>query len=299
MIRRWRFGALLSYFITGVTSRSLYNRYLQWLVSRRDTPLVVRRVLDFEMILDLSDPGLSKELLLFGTREEKLAMLFEQHIKDLCRRTVDPVVIDVGANIGFYTILEANAMDDGRIMAIEPFPRNMELCRANLALNGCEDRVSLHECAIGSTNETGRLHLSASSNRHRILTEAERANSGSAGIDVPMYTLDSFVTEHGVDPGDVSVVRMDLEGFELEVLNGMTDILASDGPTLLYIEVHPLILDEVETSEVIAHLRDNGFEIAAVECGTITWAPFDFTLDVDSFDQLSAVDLSYGLIVRK
>lgn len=299
MIRRWRFGALLSYFITGVTSRSVYNRYLQWLVSRRDTPLVVRRVLDYEMILDLSDPGLSKELHLFGTREEKLAMLFEQHIEDVCRRTADPVVIDVGANIGFYTILEANAMDHGRIMAIEPFPRNMELCRANLALNGCERGVSLHECAIGSANETARLHLSASSNRHRISSEAERDSSGTSGIDVPMYTLDTFVTNHGVDPGDVSVVRMDLEGFEVEVLNGMTEILASDGPTILYIEVHPLILDEVETSDVIAHLRDNGFEIAAVECGTITWRPFDFTLDIESFDQLNGVDLSYGLIVRK
>lgn len=299
LARRRQFGALGSYFITGLTSWSPFEYVVPRLAALREDPHLIRPVRDFEMVLDVTDPGLSKELLLYGTREDKLASIFERELAEFCSRAEHPVIVDLGANIGYYTLIEARACDGASIVAIEPVPKNVALLRQNLSHNEVADRVSVHQQAIGGENGITELQLATRSNHHRLADVAELGTEYGDTIEVAVSRLDDFVRAQEIDPESVTVVRMDIEGAERDALRGMSDILEADGPTLLYIEVHNNLLDEEVTQEMADLLESHDFELVAVEADTITWSPFDYSLGIESFDELPSIDSSFGLIVKK
>ena len=85
---------------------------------------------NYRMIVDLNDPGISRTLILFGTREM-------DHIYVL-NKELSPgnVVIDLGANVGYYALMEANLVGNGGyVYAIEPSPSNVDMLRKNISLN--------------------------------------------------------------------------------------------------------------------------------------------------------------------
>lgn len=299
LARRGRYGAIASYVLSGIVGRSVYSLYLGWLASERETPFIRRDVRDFELVLDMTDPGISKELILFGTREDKLATVFEAEVESACDEAIDPIIVDIGANIGYFSVMMANAAPNAEIVAIEPVERNVELLRENIEHNDVDDRISIHQCAIGPESGTGELRLSERSNVHRITASDGVVDDHARTIEVPMESLDRFLDDRDVPPENVTVVRMDLEGYELSVLEGMSTVLCGQGPTVIYLEVHPRVLGRIGVRRIGTILKDHGFEVVAVESGTITWEPFDFTFDVDTFDGLETIERAYGLIVRK
>lgn len=139
-------------------------------------------------------------------------------------------LIDVGANIGTITI---PALKRGLIQtatAIEPHPHNLRLLRANIALNGLEDRVTVLAQAVGDrSGVTLHLHESATNGgNHRI---------GAEGIPVPSSKLDDLdlPTEH-------SLLWMDIEGYEGHALHGATRMLAAG--VALVCEFNPTFLEQ-------------------------------------------------------
>ena len=295
---RRRYGGLATMVVGGVINRDPYGFYLEGL--RRAVPdgLVVVELESHDLIVDLADRGISRDLLLYGTREEKPARIFTQEIQSIATTEDQVVCLDVGANIGYYALLEADAVDDGIVYAIEPVASNAALLRKNVRLNGYTDRVIVDECAIGAAPGTGRLHLSDHSNLHS-LSRPDDIESHSS-IEVPVEPLDEYVTARGHTPGAVNVVRMDLEGYETKVIQGMSAILAASGPTLIYLEVHNHFLDDEELDQLFQNLREASFEIVAVEYDVITARPFHLTHDVTSWDELHEIDAeAYSLIVKK
>lgn len=124
-------------------------------------------------------------------------------------------LIDVGANIGTITI---PALKRGLLQtatAIEPHPHNIRLLRANIALNGLEDRVTVLARAVGDrSGVTLYLHESATnSGNHTIGTE---------GIPVPSFKLDDLDI-----PSVPSLLWMDIEGYEGHALKGAARMLAA------------------------------------------------------------------------
>lgn len=141
-------------------------------------------------------------------------------------------LIDVGANIGTITI---PALKRGLIQtatAIEPHPHNLRLLRANIALNGLEDRVTVLAQAVGDrSGVTLRLHESATnSGNHSI---------GAEGIPVPSSKLDDL---------DLSAVHsllwMDIEGYEGHALKGASLMLAAGISVVC--EFNPTFLEQSE-----------------------------------------------------
>jgi FkbM family methyltransferase len=120
------------------------------------------------------------------------------------------VVIDVGANIGLYSLLAASRTGDGRVIALEPHPVAAERLRENVALNHLQN-VDVRAEAAGA--EAGSAHLTANLDTiNHIVSDGAVAGT----ISVPVVTLDSLVGsgEH------VALVKLDAEGFESEVLAG-------------------------------------------------------------------------------
>ena len=100
-------------------------------------------VLAHRMKVFSDDPGISKDLVIDGIREVGATRLMENLLRG------DMTVIEIGANIGYYLLLEATRLGPGsRILAFEPHPANIRLCQLNLDLNGVADRASLYQRAV-------------------------------------------------------------------------------------------------------------------------------------------------------
>jgi FkbM family methyltransferase len=141
---------------------------------------------------------------------------------------------DVGANIGIYTI--AAARRGVRVTSYEPNPETAALLRRNVALNGVSDRVTVQEVAVAAT--AGRLTFKSEG----TLNWAARVDR-TGTLDVPASTLE----------GSFDVVKIDVEGYELEVLAGAAPLLAEreSRPRAIFVELHPERLaktDDVERS---------------------------------------------------
>ena len=145
------------------------------------------------------------------------------------------VVLDVGANVGSYTLLFAFwTAPAGRGFAFEPSPDAREGLRQHLALNGVDDRVEIVPVAASAEVGTARFHLDGASGSNALAVGHDRA---AASIDVETTTIDAFCERRGIRP---DVVKIDVEGAELDVLRGARRVLARPN-VHAFVELHPSV----------------------------------------------------------
>jgi FkbM family methyltransferase len=148
------------------------------------------------------------------------------------------VVYDVGANVGFFTMLCARLVGpEGRVYAFEPMPANAAALRHNLALNGL-DNVEVVEAAASDVNGTATLLVSRWSAFHRLEGEGFRSRTwqDETTLEVRTMRLDEFATRPGVRPP--RLVKMDVEGAEPEVIHGLEGLLTGEAKPLVLCELH-------------------------------------------------------------
>jgi len=194
------------------------------------------------------DPGISRELALYKVHEPLATRLLMQTLKPGMN------VVDIGGDIGYYALLEARIVGPaGRVIAVEPMPRNfLQLCR-NVQANGYR-QIHTHQLAIGDRDGTAPLYLSRRSNWHSM----HRNPSTIGQIQVAVRTLDSLLASY--DLSTVDLVRMDLEGYEVVVINGMCRTIEKYGPRLL-VELHPDLVGEQVTVQYLRTLRNLGYSV--------------------------------------
>ena len=192
---------------------------------------------------------------------------YEQAFDDAIFATLRPgdVVWDVGANVGYYTKRFAQAIAPlGKVIAFEPFPDTANRLRTNL--EGVENYL-LRTVALGAasgrvTMQLGGDDLGAT---NRIV---ERATQGVA---IEIQAGDDLLAAGSVEAPNV--IKIDTEGFELDVIRGMKSLLASHKLRALFIEVHFGILAERGMSsapaEIERELRFAGFATRWVDSSHI------------------------------
>ena len=172
---------------------------------------IKRNIYSYKMILDLYDRGISRALWLFGERELEHKYLLEQVINP------GMTILDIGSNIGYYPLMELNLIGkNGTLISVEPSGSNIKLLKKNLTLNNFHN-IEIHEGAISDIDSQKDFFLSNQSNLntfHNIGTGIEHL-SGEI-IKVKTQTISSVLKGRSVD-----LIRMDVEGHEVEVLNGM------------------------------------------------------------------------------
>jgi FkbM family methyltransferase len=140
------------------------------------------------------------------------------------------ICIDVGASFGWYSIRWARQVGNrGRILAIEPQPKHVRSLVKNVALNQLSN-VVVRPCAVGSQEGVldltiprfGLSHYDASAVYH---------NDGPT-IQVPMWSIDGLCDELGLV--GVRLVKIDVEGFEPQVIRGMARVLKRDRPRVVF-----------------------------------------------------------------
>lgn len=218
--------------------------------------LVKTQVLGREMLVDLNDKGISRQLWLEGVREHGAVAAFKQELQHLQKSLgTNLIILDIGSNIGFYVLVEASTVE-GKIYAIEPAPANIRLLSENVRLNSFAQRVDITHGALSNHTGTGRLFLSEESNVHSMERKSHKY------IEVPTWTANEFLRIKGIQPHAVHVVRMDTEGHEANILEGMTDILNLSTPMLLFIEFHANLVQDGRLMKVISQLKEAGFRVS-------------------------------------
>ena len=155
----------------------------------------------------------------------------EPGVQEAFRRSITPgaVVWDVGANLGFFSLL-ALRLGAARVDAFEPEPANVAALRRSLALNDAVEEVVVHPVAVGaSSGRASLLQVSDRSWSHLADRGMHPLTVGSVEVDV--VALDALSL-----PAP-SLVKIDVEGSEAAVLQGMAGVLRASAPVLI-VELH-------------------------------------------------------------
>ena len=169
------------------------------------------------------------------------------------------VVVDVGAHIGYYTLLAASRVGRrGCVHAVEPCPANLVLLRQNVA-RFAAGRVIVHAIAAGQESAVRRFHVTGSGDTSGFY-EHPLAPTGSL-IEVQQLPLDERVAP------PVDLLKIDVEGSELEVLAGMTQLLGASAHAALLIEWNPACLRAAgrDPRELLDWLSNNRFRVEALD----------------------------------
>jgi FkbM family methyltransferase len=214
----------------------------------------VRSVNGFKMRLDLRrDSGISKDLFLFGKRE----VLSTDLIQDSGVLKEGDTVLDIGANIGYYALLESRLIGDlGYVFAIEPVSTNYEMLCSNIELNNIHN-IKTFRLAAGAEDGEAEIHVAQKGNISSFIYRDDVDFVRTEHVQI--RTVDSFLQEHGITP---ALIRMDVEGFEVEIIKGMHETLKQK-PKLL-IEVHAHLLDKETLNSMFTTLDLAGYREAVV-----------------------------------
>ena len=152
--------------------------------------------------------------------EDELELLFRHSVG------VDYTLIDCGANYGYWSVLISSApYGSHKAIAIEPSSQNFAKLKNNAEING--NRFEVMKCAIGAGRGTARL----SGTKHEAFSIAGDAGGGG-GEDVPVITLDNLLDDGTISPDEKYLIKLDVEGVEIEAIKGGTQLLQGDSVVL-------------------------------------------------------------------
>jgi FkbM family methyltransferase len=166
------------------------------------------------------------------------------------------VVLDIGANIGYYTLLASRRVGpSGRVFAFEPDPRNFALLRKNLRANGCTN-VHVERKAVSDCSGTIRLYLDKLNKGDHTIYDV----GGRHAIEVGAVRLDDYFSGSA---GKIDLIKIDVQGAEGKVLRGMRGLLERNKQVRIITEFWPHRLAECGTpsEEFVGALTAHGFTL--------------------------------------
>lgn len=174
------------------------------------------------------------------------------------------VFVDVGANIGNHTLFFAKYLAS-RVVAIEPHPGHFDRLNAVIGKNGLMN-VTTIRTATGSEKATATLSLDSrfEGNAGAYSIRADSASGNS--VEVTVDTLDAILLRHVEDPRDIALVKIDVEGYEEEVLDGAQCIVRNHRPDLV-VEIH----SNAQCKRIGRDLSRLGYRVLGRFCASPTY----------------------------
>jgi len=248
-----------------------------------DGSLLTQTIHGLKYFIDPQDLIIAPQMVVYRQWEADISQLF----RSLCRP--ESVVVDIGANFGYFSILAANLIGTGgggQVIAFEPNPGLCELLRRNREINWSIAPVTLHEIALGEAEDELILHV----------PKAHGAN-GSLSAPIGVECAQIPVTVRPLDtvlPHDlaVDIMKIDVEGHEATVLRGARAVIARSPNLHLILEWSKKQMSEagIAPEDVLALLK--GFVPHRIVLGS---GPLDHP---ESTEWLMAQDYTDVLFVR-
>jgi FkbM family methyltransferase len=231
----------------------------QWVTPKEKRVLKHLKVQGFE-ILAFANEDVGRHLAILGQYEADETRFFRNTIKstDIC--------FDIGGNVGFFSLVMAQTASQGVVHVFEPIPLNAAVIRANCELNALRS-VRVNNVAVGGEEGTASFSISVDSAYSSMHATGRIAEAQS--IDVPLITLDRYITEN--DIAQVDVMKIDVEGAEGMVLDGGTALLSDPDrrPRMILLELFDenLIPFGTSVAVIIKQMMDFGYRPHVLAAG--------------------------------
>jgi FkbM family methyltransferase len=222
------------------------------------------------MYIDVNDPDpkMRKTFQAYGLNlihEEATTTLFRKIVK------AGDVVLDLGANIGYFTLLAASLVGErGRVYAFEPEPTNFRYLRKNIEMNNYRN-VFAYSKGVSNMSGKTRLFICPYDSGHHTINKPggiKKYRPDYDGeikeIEIDVVIADDFLKDK---VEKVDVIKIDVEGAEVLAFNGMKKILKGNQNVKIFLEFFPLLIQEMGDSpeEFIRQLQeDYKFTIFAI-----------------------------------
>jgi FkbM family methyltransferase len=203
-------------------------------------------------ILVRADEDIGRDLYFFREYEKSEAAFLLKHVcaSDTC--------VDVGANIGFYTLLFARSASAGFVHAFEPVTLNYHVLNINVLMNGFTN-VSLNNCAVGDQAGSAELYVTEDGGFASLIDTGRRRVVSREQTRI--VTLDHYLLQLG--GAKVDVLKVDAEGAELRVIEGAEALLSDRDrkPHLVMLELYEPMLAQFGTSieEIDRKMQSHGY----------------------------------------
>jgi FkbM family methyltransferase len=237
------------------------------------------------VLCSTADPALIAAFLETGELERGTRLLIQRFLAP------GDCFVDVGANVGMHTIAAARVVGStGRVIAIEPFAETARLLKKSVAMNELSEAVTFHVTALSNRIGTQTLYLGSTHTHNSLypLPEVEVAPAAGPPVEVPVTTLDTVLASccH------VELIKIDVEGAELDVLAGAHDTLAKNPEVGLIVEFGPSHIRRTghNTDEWLAAFQQLGFAYQVIneETGALEqWS-------VERLEQVESANLFFA-----
>jgi len=240
----------------------VYHRFVRPLMfpPQVEPGLVLVRFPDFSMLMEVGMlPG-----------EVSIGKLWdwEPATTFVFRELVRPgdVVIDVGANLGYFTALAATLCGpQGKVFAFEPHPKTSKLLSKNIAANKLANVVIVQK-AVSDQSSTANLFLATRSDQHSMIHEPLELKPEGARVGKPItvdtITLDEFLGDLEIGP---RLLKMDIEGAEPLALRGAEQLISQNPEMAIILELNTQYLNADAAGDLLKKLASYGFKFMVVD----------------------------------
>ncbi|MGQ0679418.1 MAG: FkbM family methyltransferase [Actinomycetota bacterium] len=192
-----------------------------------------------------------------GTNELPVQFALRSHLQS------GGVFYDIGSNVGFFALIAARLVGRaGHVYAFEPVPLNAACIRANSARNHLPN-LEVVEVAVAGTSGRQLLQLSAHPGG-AILAAVGTAPDALETLEVEAATLDDLIASGRIQPP--TMVKIDVEGAELDVLSGMAATIRSHGPAVICeLDDRNQAILERKCHTVASVLNTHGYQVSRLE----------------------------------
>lgn len=214
------------------------------------------------------------ELMMTGLRDPRESNLLRAIINK------GDVVGDAGANCGWYTTLMAQLVgESGCVHAFEPVPPTHEALMRNCQASGVSKQARINNFALGESVSTSTIFVPK---RHSAASLRPWGNQEMTEYNCSIVPLDDYCEQHGID--SIKIIKCDVEGSEMSVLQGATRLLGNDQPPMWLIEMNHLksSLFEYDPEQLLSLLRGYGYVVHK-----LAWRPLGHPIPMGSLSELA------------
>ena len=200
-------------------------------------------------------PATIDDFINMTTREQEIIEHFNPKKND--------TVVDIGAHLGRYSLISAKRVNrEGKVISIEANPLVLEKLKKNLELNQLTNTISLN-LAVFSEKTKIKLFFPKKGLKNTIYNTviSNRSINSERFIEVNANTLDNILHENDIKHDQVNWIKIDVEGAELEVLKGATNVLSKSKDIALLIEIHDLGEGKNHYNPIMDLLNNYNFKI--------------------------------------
>jgi FkbM family methyltransferase len=201
-------------------------------------------------------------LIKLGVWDKELIAFVDRTVKK------NMVVVDVGANIGVYTLMFSKLVGErGSVISIEADKDNYEILENNISLNKCNNISAYYTAIFSEVTEKKFIVNKIHKGDHRLIQDKDKANEEAEYVLVKCSTLDSILQNNEID-----IIKIDIQGGELDALEGMKNVIGNS-PNLMIIMEYDLSYAFDTQKRFEEFCQSNQFKVNKIEKNSLKNIP--------------------------